>query len=177
MTQLTEHFSLEELTESDTALRLGINNTPLLSLVTALRKTAELGEMIRSALSDQAKRVVRIFVTSGYRCEALEKVLCEKDYAAWRTRHDLPPEGSWALYFGRKGHPKGRCMDFKAPDFGTPYQIVKFIASRPDLMEHIDQIIMEGKWVHVAWSASPRHEVLAASFSANGTPSYTKEAV
>lgn len=175
MMQLTPHFSLSELTESDTATRLGIRNLPPLEIIDDLRKTAELAEDIRAALNEGHSREVFMVVNSGYRCEALEREVTRKDYAKWCERHSvMQDEASWRMYFKNKAHPKGRSLDFKAPRFGTPYQIVKFISSRPELMARIDQIIMEGTWVHVAWSDTPRHEVKTATFDAEGHPTYTK---
>lgn len=175
--QLTEHFSLDELITSSTAMRLGIDNTPAGGIILNLRRTAALGERLREALNVEAMRrgisqEVRLHTDSGYRCESLEKVLCVNGFAAWCIRHDADKEASWPAYFSTKQHPKGMAMDFKAPVFGTPYQIVAFIASRPELMAQIDQLIMEGDWVHVSWDATPRMEVITASFDANGMPSY-----
>lgn len=173
--KLTKHFTLEEMVESDTALRLGIDNTPLPWVIDNLRKTASLGEMIREELSQQAGCDVPLLVLSGHRCEALEKIICAKDFAAWCKRRNADPRDPvvWSTYFLRKTHPQGRSIDFKAPTFGTPYQIVKFIGTT-EVMGHIDQIIMEGTWVHVAWSETPRHEILTATFDVNGVATYMK---
>lgn len=173
--QLTEHFSLSELVESDTALRLGIDNTPPAELIDNLRKTAELGELIRSALNEGRTREVYVIVTSGYRCEALEHVLCQKDFEHWCDRRQLiKDDDAWRLYFKNKSHPAGRTIDLKAPRFGTPRQIAEFLMKRPEIMAHIDQMIEEGDWLHVSWSNSPRGEVKTARFDANGYPNYTK---
>ena len=173
--QLTEHFSLEELFASDTATRLGIDNTPPESVIDNLLKTATLAEAIRAALTEEAMRTVFIVVTSGYRCEALERVLTKSDFAEWCRKRDIQTDDvAWRMYFRDKAHPKGNGLDFKAPHFGTPYQIVQFIASRQDIMAQIDKIIMEGDWVHVCWSDKPRHEVWTASFDKTGRPTHTK---
>jgi len=173
--QLSKHFSLAEMCESDHALRMGIDNTPPESLIPNLRRTAAAHEAIREALCREAGKVVTIFVTSGYRCEALEKIICAKDFAAWCVRKNVPGDSvSWSTYFLRKTHPQGRSLDWKAPTFGTPLEVVSFIATRPEIMEHLDQIIMEGSWVHSGWSDKPRHEVLTAKFDAKGVATYTK---
>ena len=66
MTPLSPHFSLEELTRSATAGRLGIDNTPPPDCVQRLRALCEdVLERIRSLL-DQPVRV-----NSGYRCPEL----------------------------------------------------------------------------------------------------------
>lgn len=167
--KLTQHFTLEEFIESDTAtVRLGIDNTPPPRAIKNLQTTAELAEMIRVALG------VPMYLTSGYRCEVLEKFLCQADFNRWCKDRSISADfTAWAMYFENKAHPRGQAFDFKAPAFGAPYKIVNFIAAKPELMEHIDRIIMEGNWVHVAWRDDPRHEVKTASFDAHGTPTYT----
>ena len=108
MTRLTPNFTLEELTHSDTALRLGIDNTPPPDIIPNLIVLATGLEAIRAVLG------VPVNVTSGYRCEALERVLCEKDFQAWCRRHRRNPVTDWPEYFERKGHPKGYCGDWTA---------------------------------------------------------------
>lgn len=67
--KLTEHFTLEELTRSATAVRLGIDNTPTKSIISNLAEVAQLLEKIRTTYSKP------IIVTSGYRCEKLNKAV------------------------------------------------------------------------------------------------------
>lgn len=175
--QLTEHFSTEEMIHSDTATRLGIDNNPSSSIILSnLNITAEVLEYMRSALSAKAGKEVWMHVLSGYRSEALERVLCAKDYNRWCHKRALIPgdERAWMKYFSGKSHPNGTSADFIAPIFGSPYSIVKEIALRPEIMEKVDQIIMEGTWVHVSWSAEPRHMILTAKFNGRGEPSYTE---
>ena len=70
MTRLTEHFTLEELVKSDTAARLGIDNTPTSEACANLRRLAiEVLEPLRLLLR------VPIIVSSGYRCAALNKAV------------------------------------------------------------------------------------------------------
>lgn len=169
---LSQNFRLAEFTESDTAIRLGIDNEPRSDVIIELTKLAEVLELIRAALNDAVPGTF-IAVTSGYRCEALERVITEKDFRAWcgRRTYDVT-EVAWKEYFARKAHPKGHGVDWKAPKFGTPLEIVRFISTRPEIMRHIDQIIMEGNWVHVGISDNPRHMVMSATFK-DGTPVYT----
>lgn len=168
MSKLTPHFTIEELTQSDTATRLGIDNTPGLQASGNLLALANGMELIRGILGGRP-----IHVNSGFRCEALEKVLCAKDFAAWCARNGKmrTDPAAWDEYFKRKAHPKGYACDFVCPDFGTPEQIVKVLV-KPSLKA--DQIIMEGTWVHVSFDPRMRGHVLTATFN-NGTPSYTQE--
>lgn len=172
MTQLTSHFSLDELTHSETAVRNGIDNVPHDPDVLAnLQLLADGAERVRSVLG------CAVLPSSGYRCEALEKVVCRKDFVAWCGRHGHEVgDASWAIYFKRKAHPKGLALDFIAPRFGTPAQIVAALAAEADYVD-FEQLIVEGTWVHVAFAEEgrkPRREVLRATFK-GGTPTYTKE--
>lgn len=181
--QLTEHFTLAELTESETAVRLGIDNTPPDDVIENLKRTAELGESIRAILSEHAKRDVYIKVLYGYRCEALERVLCDKDYRSWCSRHILGDDDGlcWKQYFSKKGHPQGRCMDFHAPLAGNPYHIVHLLCGKPEIMAQVDQIILEGVtvrnegWIHVGWREIPRHQIMTAIFDKDGVPHYVNK--
>jgi zinc D-Ala-D-Ala carboxypeptidase len=161
---LSRHFTLAELTASDTAARLGIDNTPPPSIVEALRETAGRLEAAREILCAAARRDIPIVVTSAYRCEALERVICERAYAAWCRSHSMMPgEASWGLYFSRKQHPRGRAADWRAPRFGTPLEVCR--ALEPHLAAlGIDQLIHEyASWTHTGWpepGTRARHQVL-----------------
>lgn len=172
---LTEHFSLDELCQSDTAIRLGIDNTPPADVINNLRRFAEdVLEPLRASLREASGKPVQVFVSSGYRCEALERWLCRKDLSAWSVRHGvMADEAAWGVYFARKAHPKGNSADLRAPSFGTPLQIVRHVAAQPHLMVSIDQIIMEGNWAHVATADHPRGQVMTATFDSTGVPTYS----
>lgn len=163
---LTRHFTLEELTHSDTAVRLGINNAPPAEVVEHLRVTAQGLEVCRDILQ------VPIIVSSGFRCEALERILCAKDYAAWCARRGLAEnELTWAQYFEVKGHPRGWCADWTAPAFGNPKACIRALLNgRPPLK--FDQLIEEGTWAHSGFAPAMRGQVLTAHF-VDGRPTYT----
>lgn len=63
--RLTEHFTLEELTDSQVATRRRIDNTPPPRVIENLRRVAEVLEQVRSLV----KRP--IVISSGYRSPAL----------------------------------------------------------------------------------------------------------
>lgn len=161
--QLTPHFTLEDLYQSDMAERLGIDNTPPSELTPNAQRTAEGLEQVENVLS------FRIHKHSGYRCEALEKILTAKDFAHWCALH-AKSDADWPEYFARKQHPKFEAEDFICPEYGTPYEIVKLIAGSTI---RFDQCIMEGTWVHISFTESPRREIMTVTFD-NGKPSYTK---
>ena len=168
MTALTDHFTLDELTRSDTAVRLGIDNSAPDRLWMHLFVLAVGLEKVRVLLGERSMRI-----SSGYRCEELERVLCAKDFAAWCGRHGKHQGAqAWDEYFARKAHPKAYAADFTCPSFGDPLAIVKAIEAS-DI--EFDQCIQEGSWVHVSFAPTARREVLTATFS-GGTASYTKGA-
>jgi len=58
---LSEHFSLEEMTRSDYAIRKGIDNTPTQAEIENLKKVVALLEIIRDKIG------AAIYVNSGFR--------------------------------------------------------------------------------------------------------------
>lgn len=64
-----KYFTMEEMTRSDTANRLGINNTPSKVIYSHLNELMDYLDLIREAWGGP------IIVTSGYRCETLNKAV------------------------------------------------------------------------------------------------------
>ena len=120
---MTPHFSLDEFTASDTAARLNIDNRIPDELRENALKTLQMMERIRFHID------APISITSGYRCEALNRAIGSK------------PTSDHTLAFA---------VDFKAPKAGTPYEIAKDLAGVIDVIG-IGQLILEfGTWVHVS---------------------------
>jgi len=69
---LSEHFTLEELIASSTAVRLGIDNTPSEAQIVKLRWLAAQLEPVRLLLGP-------LHVDSGYRCIELNRALRSDD--------------------------------------------------------------------------------------------------
>lgn len=65
MPQLTEHFSLEEFTRSDTASNLGIDNSPAAEHMPILQNLANCMEGVRALFNKSIR------ITSGYRSPAV----------------------------------------------------------------------------------------------------------
>jgi hypothetical protein len=66
-TQLSPSFALAEFTASQTAARLGIDNTPPASVLPSLKHVAAMMDGVRTLVFKNAP----IIITSGYRCKAL----------------------------------------------------------------------------------------------------------
>lgn len=126
---LSPHFSLEEFIESDTATRLGIDNSLPQDLYDNARKTAEMLERIRLHLSQTAGRIIPVYISSGYRSLATNRAIGSKDTS---------------------DHVKACAADIKAPDFGTPKQVAEALLPVMSVIG-IGQMIYEFRsWIHVS---------------------------
>lgn len=136
--QLSAHFSLAEFLHSDLALREGIDNDhpPEAALRDMRMLCRDVLEPLRKALGDRPLRI-----TSGYRCPQLNKLLKSAD----TSQHLL-----------------GQAADFQAP--GTDLLEVAKVAAARKLI-HFDQLIYEGRWLHISWAKQPRRQLLTAGFA------------
>lgn len=132
--KLTEHFTLDEMTQSQEALRKGLDNTPSQAVIENLKMTAYHMEKVRELLGKP------IFISSGYRSPAV----------------NVAVGGSLKSH-----HCQGYAVDFKCNSFGTPLDICRKIMAS-DLK--YDQLIYEGTWVHISFAPSMRRENLHAHF-------------
>lgn len=153
--QLSEHFTVEEFTESDTATRQGIDNSLPATLLPAAQATCQMLERIRECLSSIAGRPIPIIVTSGYRSAVLNAAV-----------------GSGP----GSDHPRALAADFKAPAFGTPREICDALADRVDDLG-IGQLIHEfGRWVHVSTRTPANAVNRIITITARGTEVGIQEA-
>jgi hypothetical protein len=76
--QVSEHFSLEELTASSVAARKGLDNTPNATEIANLMRTAELLEQVRALLNKP------ITVNSAFRSKAVNDAVGSKDTSQHR---------------------------------------------------------------------------------------------
>jgi len=137
---LSPHFTLEEAVFSSTALRLGINNTPSQDIIARMVLAAEGMEKVRSLLLGHP-----IHIDSWYRCPQLNSAIGGAKTSA---------------------HMEGAAVDFTCTQYGSPHSIVKMIMSSPI---KFDQLIYEGRWVHISFKETLRQQVLSAQFTIAGT--------
>lgn len=139
MTQLSAHFSYREFTDSEIAIRRGLDNTPDAEALANLHLLANAMEAVRDLLG------VPIHVNSAYRSLKVNAAVGGSPWSA---------------------HTKGLACDFVAPAFGTPQQIARaIIESQIDF----DQLIDEGFWLHFAIGDNLRLQVLTAHFNGGKT--------
>ena len=143
MTDLSEHFTLAELTVSQTALRKGIDNTPPPPVIAAL--TALCGNVLEPI----RKHFGPVVVSSGYRSPALNKAI----------------GGS-----ASSDHCHGRAADFTVPgalDIDVAQWVMRHLRYDQLILEFPPQ-----GWVHVSWRpANNRMQELTAK-RINGRVSY-----
>lgn len=134
ITRLSEHFTLQEALQSQTAAYLGIDNHPDDKMLIELMETAQFMEGVRSALGGKP-----IIVTSWYRCPDLERAVAGISPGHRLTGH----------------HPLGAAVDFICPGYGSPIDVCLRLRSLADELK-IGQLIHEyRKWVHVSRLSVP----------------------
>jgi hypothetical protein len=122
--RLSEHFTLAELIQSETAARRGIDNTPPPSALANLVRLSGTLEQVRKLIGRP------ILVTSGYRSPIVNELV----------------NGSTG-----SAHLSGRAADIIAPAFGGPQALARAIEASG--IEY-DQLILEfGRWVHIGIAA------------------------
>jgi hypothetical protein len=136
---LSPHFTLEEMTVSQTAARNGLDNTPSEAVIAKMRKTAKGLEGVRVVLGGAP-----IIISSGYRSPAVNS-------AVGGSRNSQ--------------HLTGEAVDFTAPRFGSVVDV--FNAIKRSGIKY-DQLIQEFcSWVHLSFSDTPRGQALI--IDRNGT--------
>ena len=131
---LSAHFTLEEMTHSEIAMRKGIDNTPSAEVIVNLTELAGVLEQVRDLLG------VPIHINSAYRGPKVNAAVGGSTTSA---------------------HMTGQAADFIAPQFGTPLEVAKAIAASEITF---DQLIYEGNWTHLGIRGDMRRQVLTAHF-------------
>lgn len=143
--QLTEHFSLAEMTRSDYATRHSISNQPTdPDVIENLHVLAQSMERVRHILGKP------IIVTSAYRS---------------------PKVNSGVGGSAKSAHLRGLACDFLVPGM-TPREVCQVISSHDEIAW--DQLIYEGDWTHISFPEvdhRPGMMILTAIFK-NGKATY-----
>lgn len=128
---LSQNFTLDEATFSETAVRLGINNQPSPQQLENMKIAAEGMEKIRALLGKSIR------VNSWLR-------LPDVNVAVGGSKVSSHMDG-WAI-------------DFTCAGFGDPYAVAKAL-KESDIQ--VDQVIHEfGRWVHVSFAPEMRGQFL-----------------
>ena len=148
---MSDHFTIKELTYSDTAIRLGIDNSPTDQVLINLQNVVQfILEPVRNYFDKQVK------ITSGYRSVALCNAVGSKP----TSQHTL-----------------GQAVDFEI--IGIPNQVVSdWIVNNLDfdqcILEHYNPNVYNSGWIHASYKTPPsgnRKQYLKA-YTANGRTVY-----
>ena len=148
MVRLSENFTLQEFTKSQTAERRGIDNTPVEG---HLENAKALFENVVQPVRDNFGVTV---INSGYRCGDL-------NYAIGGSNTSQ--------------HCKGQAVDIECP--GTPnYDVAKWIEENLDfdqlILEFYTPGIPDSGWVHVSYKSEDNRKSVLTAMKENGKTIY-----
>lgn len=123
--KLTDHFTLEEMTLSETAARHGIENTPDAATIDNLRRLCALLEQLRSLVGQP------VLITSGYRSPALNTLIG----GARNSVHCL-----------------GLAADLFVPEL-SPRELARAVVDSH--LEYDQLILEYDQWVHLGLAQGP----------------------
>jgi hypothetical protein len=127
--QLSPHFTLAEFTYSQTASRMGLDNTPTPEAHVHLQRLAGVMEEVRRICGNHP-----VQITSGYRSPAVNTACGGSSTSA---------------------HMSGLAADFIIPAFGEPIDICHALEPYLETLT-VDQLVHEFQdWVHLAIAAPP----------------------
>ena len=125
--KLSEHFTYEELTRSDAAVRLGIENTPNDAEIENLKRLAALLEEVKKAVGGKP-----VMINSGFRSKPVNDAVGSKD----TSQHRL-----------------GCAADLRVPGMKPREVVEACIAAKVPF----DQIILEfDSWTHISVPNTPQ---------------------
>lgn len=128
---LSPHFTLQELTDSPSAAKAGIDNTPGHDALANLQRLCQLLESVRTLVG------APLIISSGYRCPALNQLIGGVESSA---------------------HVRGLAADFSVPGL-SPRQVVQLIVDSDLVFDQV--ILEFDRWVHLGLSeVAPRRQVL-----------------
>lgn len=137
---LSEHFTLEEMTASETARRLRIANEPGIAELKNL-------QILCQQVLEPARKIIHtpLLITSGYRCKRLNQAV-----GGVSNSYHLQGRAADIMILGR-----------------DKVSMAEYAANLADALNKqplTDVVLIEhsrgGKqWVHVQWSTKPRHHI------------------
>ena len=153
MVRLSENFSLQEFTKSQTAERRGIDNTPVEGHI---ENAKALFENVVQPVRDNFGVTV---INSGYRCGDL-------NYAIGGSNTSQ--------------HCKGEAVDIECP--GTPnYDVAKWVEDNLDfdqlILEFYTPGIPDSGWVHISYKTEGNRKSVLTAMKENGKTVYKSDLI
>ena len=145
---LSKNFTLIEFTKSQTALRMGIDNTPNDEHLSNAKK---LFENVVQAVRENFGPTI---INSGYRGPELNKAIGGSE---------------------RSQHCKGEAVDIECPGTGN-YDVAKWIEENLDfdqlILEFYTPGIPDSGWVHVSYKSEGNRKSVLTAMKENGKTVY-----
>ena len=141
---LSKHFTLAEMVQSQTASRHSIDNDPPAHILPKLATLAAGMEQVRTLLKNKP-----ISISSGYRGPVLNAVIKGSKHSQ---------------------HMTGEACDFVCPAYGTPKDIVKAIVNSNIAYDQVIEEFGVKGWVHISFSDRNRKQALI--IDSTGTREY-----
>jgi zinc D-Ala-D-Ala carboxypeptidase len=136
MSSISKYFTRYEVVHSQIAERLGLSNEPARELWPQIMYTAQCMDRVRETLG------FPVLVSSWFRSEEVNTAIGSR--------------------IKNSQHARGQAVDFSAPGFGSPVEVIKLLVEKRKQI-HFDQLIFEHSWIHISFcdpSVVPRDEVL-----------------
>lgn len=130
--RISQHFYLSEFLKSETAKKLGIDNS-----IRENKHLENLSNLVYQILEPARKEIQRpLFITSGYRVPALNKAV-----------GGVP----------NSQHMFGQAVDIQVSNELFANTLFDILSKN----QKVDELLFEKsgnkKWIHVSWSRNPRH--------------------
>jgi len=140
--RLSENFAWEEAEHTN---HRNIDNTIPDELEQTIFEIGLKMENVRAILNKEKR--CGILVSSWYRCPELNIAVGSSN---------------------RSVHPKGTAVDFIAPKFGTPKEIVAYLMLQDQELQY-DQLIYEKTWVHIGWDPAGKNRLQVLTLNRDRT--------
>ena len=148
MVRLSENFSLQEFTKSQTAIRQGLDNTP------GEEHLANAKELFANVVQPVRDNFGVTVINSGYRGLALNEAV----------------GGS-----SKSQHCKGQAVDIECPGTGN-YDVASWIESNLEfdqlILEFYTPGIPDSGWVHVSYNSEGNRKSVLTAMKENGKTVY-----
>lgn len=150
--RISQYFKQYEVVRSSTADRMGFDNQ-----IYSPRVAYQAELLARNVLDKVRKNFGPLSPTSWFRCEELERHICQTSFANWCEKRGLSQDrNAWITYFMRKQHPQGGAADIEVMGVSND-DLFQWIKDNLEFDQLIREFPKEGEpmsgWVHVSWAA------------------------
>lgn len=150
-TYISKYFQHKEVVKSFEADRAGIDNQVYCPEVVENAKALGINVL------DKVRAKFGAFTpTSWFRCESLERNICDAAFKRWCSKQGVSADApdAWSAYFIRKQHPKGASADIEV-DGVSNVELFNWIKENlvydQLILEYVNPKVAGSGWVHVSF--------------------------